>query len=71
MYQIVRTRALARRVLVVAVTDGRDWTAYIDAVPGESHRKEEAAVKERGDKLDHNIAKVMFPDLDEEYSWRE
>jgi hypothetical protein len=71
MYQIVRTQALARKVLVVAVTDGRDWTAYIDAVPGESHRKEEAAVKENGDKLPHHIAKVMFPDLDEEYSWRE
>jgi len=55
----------------VAVTDGRDWTAYVDAVPGENHRKEEAAVKESGDKLPYNVAKVMFPDLDEEYSWRE
>lgn len=59
----VMTRALAPCVLVVA-TPGHgygDWAAYIDAVPGKSHRQEFQAVADHGTKLPKDLACILFP----------
>jgi len=58
-----RTRALARRVLVVAKTriEGK-WNAYCDAVPGENHDGEKDAVYQHGCKLEEDIALAIFPE---------
>ena len=60
------------KVLAVAVQGGKgdDWAAYIDAVPGRSHKREVAKVYESGSKLPYEVAKVLFPDFDELYDWR-
>ena len=61
---IVRYRALASKVLVVARTRVEcAWAAYIDAVPGRGHYSEVEAVLDRGAKLDERIARVLFPDF--------
>lgn len=54
--------ALASRVLAVAQTrvEG-SWAAYIDAVPGYSHRMEYEEVLRVGNKLPAAIARVLFP----------
>lgn len=63
---------LAQRVLAVAVvtTSVGDWTAYIDAVPGQLHKNEVYAVVYVGDKLPENLAETLFPDIAERYVWR-
>ena len=67
-------RALAQRVLVVAVVneDVGDWTAYIDAVPGENHYREAADVASNGTKVSEQIAHIVFPYMKEQrYVWRQ
>ena len=63
---IIRFRALARCVLVVAKTriEGK-WCAYVDAVPGQRHEEEIAGVLATGAKLDEAIARVLFPVFDD------
>jgi len=71
--RLVFHRALAQRVLVVAVANEgvKDWAAYIDAVPGENHYEEAHAVARNGAKLSEKIADVIFPYMkDEGYTWR-
>ena len=65
-------RAFGPRVLVVAtVTEGvNHWAAYIDAVPGISHKNERQAVAENGIKIHREIAEFLFPDLAQKYTWR-
>jgi hypothetical protein len=65
MLKIIACRALATRVLAVAVEGGiDDWAAYIDAVPGNSHDAEAAKVAKDGNKLSRKLAEVIFSDLD-------
>jgi len=61
---IIRRRALASRVLVVANTrvEGA-WCAYCDAVPGNNHDLEQDDVRNHGDKLDESLARVLFPEF--------
>lgn len=70
-HRILHFRALASRVLVVAVArplDGQNaWTAYIDAVPGNSHRSEAQAVAEMGNKLEESLARLIFNWLEGPY----
>ncbi len=69
----VRWFALATKVLVVAKQGSAeyDWAAYIDAVPGMSHRHEVELVKREGTKLPYEVAKVLFPSFDRKYEWRD
>jgi len=73
MSKILVTRALANRVLVVAVIndDIKDWAAFIDAVPGMDHEQEKAKVARVGNKLPYEIAKLIFPALASRYQWRD
>ena len=61
---LIFRRALATKVLVVANTriEGT-WSAYVGAVPGDSHGDEVQAVRERGTKLDETLARTLFPNL--------
>ena len=54
--------ALARRVLAVAKFNVRvgDWSAYIDAVPGEKHNVEWLAVSQDGSKIPRDVAIALF-----------
>lgn len=67
------TKALSPRVLVVAVVNKYtlDWSAYIDAVPGNNHEEEYVQVANSGSKLDHTFAKILFPILEQKYCWRD
>jgi hypothetical protein len=56
--------ALAMCVLVVAKTRVEcAWAAYIDAVPGENHKIEQAAVLAHGNKLPERLARAIYPQL--------
>lgn len=70
-----RRRALARRVMAVAVFDREvgDWAAYIDAIPGNDHSEEWGEVVDHGVKLSKELAEVLFPSLaaDKGLMWRE
>jgi len=57
-----RHRALARCVLAAAQTRIEfAWGAYIDAVPGISHRDEFEEVLRHRDKLPEAVARILFP----------
>lgn len=67
---ILDYRALDSKVLTVAVhrLDAPEaWTAYIGAVPGQSHQREVDQVYERGNKLPENLARVIFPQFEGPY----
>jgi hypothetical protein len=70
-----RRMALAQHVMVVAVFDLEvgDWSAYIDAVPGNDHAAEWGSVVDHGDKIPKDVAAVLFPGLaaDKGLKWRE
>ena len=72
MEQKIRYIALHSKVLVVA-KEGivKDWSAYCAPVPGECHEDEYMGVFGTGSKLPYNVAKVLFPDFDEEFEWRQ
>lgn len=70
-YRIARIYRLSRKVLAVGVSDGSWWSAYVDAVPGYNHEEEAPQVLEEGTKVSYEIAKILFPDLDEAYVWRD
>jgi hypothetical protein len=65
-------RALSSKVLAVASvnTDVGDWSAYIDAVQGENHDVEVLKVADEGAKLSHDIARILFPNVNQKYRWR-
>lgn len=65
--------AISHRVLVVASIDEHvgDFSVYIDRVEGVNHEQEFKSVKKFGDKLEERLAKVIFPDLFEKYTWRD
>lgn len=68
--EIIGMRALAQRVLAVAVSrlDAPGaWTAYIDAVPGDSHKREAGIVCRDGDKLSEEMARLLFPRFEGPY----
>jgi len=67
------TKTLSPRVLVVAVVNKHtlEWSAYIDAVPGNNHEEEYVHVANTGSKLDHTFAKILFPILERKYCWRD
>ena len=46
------------------------WSAFIDSVPGNKHDEEYKKVVGYGTSLPHDIAKLLFPDLELKYSWR-
>jgi len=59
---VVRVRALASRVLVVAQTRVEcAWAAYCDAVPGQNHAVEWEEVLRQGSKLEETTARNLFP----------
>lgn len=66
------TRALSARVLAVAVINEgiRDWSAYIDAVPGQNHETEKGIVIRTGEKLPKEIAEYLFP-YAKNFRWRD
>lgn len=71
--EIVDYRALDSRVLAVAVAHEplNDWAAYIGAVPGRIHEVEYVSVKEHGSKLSHDWARMLFPEFNRKYVWRD
>lgn len=73
MSKVLITHALGCRVLAVAVVDDQinDWSAYIDAVPGQNHEKEKGEVARKGDKLSLEIARYLFPHYARNYKWRD
>ena len=73
MNKILVTRALANKVLVVAVVDEdfRRWAAFIDAVPGVNHEQEKIEVAQYGNKIPYEIAKILFPHVASGYKWRD
>ena len=68
------TRYIALSSRVIAVAKGnegvKDWAAYIDAVPGEHHELEWEEVMRTGEKLPEDVAKILFSDFAEKYTWR-
>ena len=66
-------RALDSKVLAIAVINPAvgDWSAYIGAVPGMNHEQEKTEVARTGNKLDQNIARLIFPDIAARYKWRD
>ena len=68
----IEYKALAQRVLAVAVEgNAGDWSAYIDAVPGNRHDDEYLEVKDNGEKLPEAVAKILFPDWANRFTWRD
>lgn len=65
--------AVSHRVLIVASINEHvgDFSVYIDSVNGINYEQEFKSVKKFGDKLEERIAKVIFPDLFEKYTWRD
>lgn len=63
---LIHYRALSARVLVIARTRIEcAWAAYVDAVPGINHKHECDAVLQSGAKVDHDLARLLFPQFDE------
>jgi hypothetical protein len=61
---MMRSRALASRVLVVAHTRIEcTWAAYVDAVSGIDHSQEADRVLRSGAKLDESLARQIFPEF--------
>jgi len=61
---IVRSRALASSVLVVATTRTEGtWKAYVRGVPGYDHREEIQGVLDWGDDIGETIARILFPEF--------
>ncbi len=58
-------RALDRNVVAVAIPEPPHgpycWKAFIGAVAGESHDREWTEVRDRGTRLDAELARVIFP----------
>ena len=51
-----------------------DWAAYISCVSGKDHEIEHELLVRHdriATKLSYEIAKLLFPQYDEKYSWRE
>ena len=66
-----RTFALANGVVVVAVEGAvKDWSAYIGKTEGNNHYKESFEVAKYGAKLPYKVAKVLFPEMDKLFRWR-
>ncbi len=70
--EILDYYTLDSKVLCVAVAHEPmdDWSAYIGAVEGKNHEQEFKEVKAEGSKLRYDLAKILFPEFDERYSWR-
>ena len=67
----IEYKALDHKVLAVALEgSAKDWTAYIGAVAGESHRLEMEEVRRHGSKLPFYIASFLFPDFARHFTWR-
>ena len=61
----IRRHELARNVIALSRTRIEcAWAAYIDAVPGENHDREEQAVLDHGAKLQEKIARILFPEFE-------
>ncbi len=68
----VRYAVLDTNVIAVAVQgEIGDWAAYIGAVEGENHEREYQKVADNGTKLSYKLARMLFPDFDNEFAWRE
>ena len=66
----MRYTILGQNVLAVAKEGGNnDWAAYIDAVPGINHQAEIEHVMTNGDKLQEDVARVLFPEF-RDLAWR-
>ena len=52
--------ALDQHVLLVAVSNEYDWTAYIGAVPGRRHEDEFMEVASHGSKVSKELAELFF-----------
>lgn len=71
--EIVDYRALESKVLVVAVAQEPidEWCVYIGAVAGKNHADEYLGVKEYGNKIMHDLARILFPQFEDKYRWRD
>ena len=68
MYRVLDTKVIA----VAVVTKGTDdWSAYIGAVEGKHHDSEWRKVAEKGSKITHDLARILFPDFNRKYTWRD
>jgi len=65
MDDTMKYRALASKVLAVAVVSVDGLRVYVDAVPGYDHKEEWEAVARHGDKQSKEIAKAIFPEYSE------
>ena len=65
--EVVDYRALDSQVLVVAVAQEplNEWAAYIGAVPGNNHEAEYVLVNS------HDWARMLFPEFESKYYWRD
>lgn len=71
MDRILNIYRFSSNIIVVAVKGylGTDWAAYIGVIKY-SHEKESPMVALNGTKISHEIAKIMFPDVENNYIWR-
>jgi hypothetical protein len=63
---IIGIRSLATRVIAVAVRGGWGWRVYIDAVPGENHKREAGHVRDVGTHMRRHDAVHLFPSFNPE-----
>ena len=69
--KIITWYALDHNVLCVAVEGSvKDWAAYVGAVEGNDHESEALGVAMNGSKLSYQIAKLLFPSVDQAFRWR-
>ena len=49
---------------------GRDWAAYVGVIPSGASLEDAWREALLGVKLEHRVAKVLFPGFDGKYTWR-
>lgn len=72
--RLIDVNVLHKRILALAIIneDAGDWAAYINIVPGINHSDEiKLACEDGAVKLSKKIAEEIFPNVSEEYTWRE
>ncbi len=70
----VNMRKLGKTVLIVAKANiyngnAEDWAAYIGNIE-KDREKEWRQVHDHGDKISRSLARFLFPDFAERYTWR-
>ena len=64
-------RALSLGVVAVAKEgEINDWAAYIGKTEGNNHYKESFQVEKHGTKIPYKVARILFPEFDQNLRWR-